>query len=220
MSLAVLIPYRPDNPHRERIHAYTSAAWARIGVERVYADDGLEGVFSLTRAANRARRATDADAVLVYSVDALPPPVETLEALARDLGAGLPWSVVFEGQRRYTPEQTEALLDPMSHEPVGPPEGELCEGREAIIAVRTDVWDAVRGMDERFRGWGPEDRAFHQVLSTLYTAGCDVPMGGLFASLYHPDAPRTSYRANAKLWAKYEPHTSRGAMRHFYLSRP
>lgn len=226
MSLAVLIPYRPDSPHRELIYGYTSRAWATLvwstqGVEVVHEGDELTGRFSLPRAANRARAKTTADNLLVYSVDALPPAADTLLQLDRDLSAGLPWAVVFEGQQRYTPEQTAELIDGLDVEAVGPPGGEICEGREAIVAVRADVWDALRGMDERFRGWGPEDRAFHQVLCAVFPTGRDVPTGGLFASLWHPDAPRTAYRANERLWLKYPPVMA-GAkvMRRFYLSRP
>ena len=36
------------------------------------------------------------------------------------------------------------------------------------IAVRTDAFDEVGGMDERFQGWGPEDAALRVKLATLF----------------------------------------------------
>jgi hypothetical protein len=173
MSLAVLIPYRPDNERRERIYDATSRLWAARDVEVIHSDDGLTGPqFSYSRAANRARAKTDAECLITYSVDALPPSAEFLERIERELTAGLPWSCIFTGQQRFTPEQTGVVFD--GGDP-GPAAGEVCMGHEALMAVRADVWDELRGMDERFVGWGAEDMAFYKVLSTVYPDGCDVP---------------------------------------------
>ena len=220
MSLAVLIPYRPDTPHRERIYECTSRLWARLDVEVVHCDDGLTGPFSLTRAINRARAKTDADCLLTYSVDALPLPADRLEQLDKDLSAGMPWTAIFDGQQRFTPDQTQRILDGAEPSHVGPAVGQVCLGREAVVAVRADVWDDLRGMDERFVGWGPEDLAFHRVLATVYPDGCNKPAEGLFQSLWHPDAPRTSFEAGQNLWHSYLPYTDAASMRAFYLARP
>lgn len=216
MSLAVLVPYRPDSEHRERIYATTSRLWAQTGAEVVYADDGLDGeLFSLARAVNRARAKTDADRLLMFCVDAVPPPPETLAGVEVSLQE-LPWTTVFTGQRRFTSQQTGILMagaDP------GPPAGEVCEGREALLAVRADIWDDLRGLDERFVGWGPEDVAWHRVLKTVYPSGNDSPQFGRFWSLWHPPTSRVALQRNSDLLASYLPHTDPRAMREFYLSR-
>lgn len=221
MTLAVLIPYRPDSEHRERIHATTARLWARRGVQVVYADDGLQGeLFSFARAANRARARTGADVLLTYSVDALPLPAQALADLEAELAGGVPWAAVFAGQHRFTPEQTERLL--AGHEPrrVGPPDGDVAMGRTALMGVRADVWDDLRGMDERFVGWGREDDAFHLVLRTLYPAGRDEPRDGLFASLWHPPVTRDAFAGLEQIWSTYQPHAGQPSMREFYLQRP
>lgn len=220
MSLAVLIPYRPDGEQRERIYAATSKLWAQQGVAPIYADDGLHGLFSFARAINRARTATDAAHLLIYNVDSLPLPPTSLDRIEQQLREGTPWIALFDGQQRFTHEQTERLMagdDPAS---VGPAAGQICPGREALLAIRADVFDDVRGMDERFIGWGPEDMAFHRVLRLLYPTGCDAPEHGLFQSLWHPDVPRTMWGANVALWRRYEHKTNAAAMRHWYLARP
>lgn len=213
MSLAVLIPYRPDTPERVDIQATTAALWRRQGVEPIYADDGLIGLFSYARAANRARARTDAEYLLVYNTDALPLSMASLERIEKLLASGVPWTAVFEGQRRFTTIQTDRLIDGEDPFDVGPAEGDIAMGREALPAVRADVWDDLGGMDERFVGWGPEDFAFHRALRLIYPDGCDEPAEGLFQSLWHPDAPRSAFNANSALWHAYLQHTDAAAMR-------
>lgn len=213
----MLVPYRPDSIHRERIYETTSLMWSQMDVEVVHCDDGLDGLFSYARASNRARAKTNADCLLMYSVDAVPLPAEALAGIEDALSSGLPWTTVFTGQRRFTAEQTEALI--AGYDP-GQPSGEFCEGREALLGVRSDVWDDLRGMDERFVGWGPEDKAWHQVLKTIHPDGNDQPEHGMFHSLWHPPTSRAALDDNSRLWLSYQPHDTAAAMREFYLSRP
>lgn len=220
MTLAVLIPYRPDGEQRERVYATTSKMWADQGMTPVYMDDGLSGLFSFSRAINRARTRTDAEQLLIYNVDSLPLPPLTLERIEAELRGGAPWIALFDGQQRFTPEQTDRLIAGEDPATVGPAAGQICPGREALLGIRADVFDDVRGMDERFVGWGPEDLAFHRVLRLLYPAGCDTPQYGLFQSLWHPDVPRTAWGANVALWRRYEHKRNADAMRFWYLARP
>lgn len=215
MSLAVLIPYRPDTPERVDIQATTAALWRWQGVEPIYADDGLTGLFSYARAANRARAKTDAEYLLIYNTDALPLSMESLERIEKLLASGVPWTAVFTGQQRFTQMQTDRLIDGEDPFHVGPAEGDLAMGREALPAVRADVWDDLGGMDERFVGWGPEDFAFHRALKLIYPDGCDEPAEGLFQSLWHPDAPRTAFPHNTELWRGYQQQTDAAAMRRY-----
>jgi hypothetical protein len=97
--------------------------------------------------------------------------------------------------------------------------GDVAMGREALLGVRADVWDDLRGYDERFIGWGPEDCAFHYVLRTLYPAGCDNPTEGLFQSLWHPPTSRDAFGKLDRLWRMYQRHTDPGILRAWYLSR-
>lgn len=220
MTLAVLIPYRPDNEQRELIRATTERLWWDRGYEPIYCDDGLDGpLFSFSRAVNRARKLTDADCLLVYNVDALPLPAEAVEHIHARLAYGTPWSVLFEGQQRFTEAQTERIL--AGDLDVGPAAGQICPGREALYGIRADVFDALRGMDERFVGWGHEDFAFHLVLKTAYPHGHDEPPFGLFQSLHHEDAPRTALIDNQALWNEYRKYAEFGPkLVTWYMGRP
>lgn len=221
MSLAVLAPFRADTDYRARVQKTTRRLWAAQGVEVIYADDGLRGeFFSYARAANRARAMTDADCLLVYNCDALPLPAAALEELEAKLTSGLPWSVLFEGQRKFTPQQTERLIAGAELWHVGEPGASVAMGREALLGIRADVWDDLRGMDERFIGWGPEDVAWHHVLRTVYPDGCDEPAHGFFWALWHPEAPMSAWDRNSQLWKSYPRDVDAETMRAFYRGRP
>jgi hypothetical protein len=223
MKPAILIPYRPDTPQRERIQATTSRLWhEETGFRPTYSDDGLTGPhFSFARAVNRARANVKADYLIVYNADALPISPEAIAKVWHDLMDGVPWIALFDGQQHFTYEQTEQLLageNPVTQ--VGPARGPIAMGREALLGIRADVFDDLRGYDERFVGWGLEDFAIHRVLTLLYPDGCDKPEYGLFQSLWHPHAPRTRFDANNELWHRYLAIEDPAEMRAFYLSRP
>lgn len=217
VKLSVLIPYRPDTEYRERLNAVTSRLWRATGAEVIYASDGLTGPFSFSKAINAARRAASGDCFLSYSVDALPPSPDTLARLASRLHAGTPWVAGWRGQIRYSGPQTDLILAGAPASAVGEPIGGISLGREALVAVRADVWDELRGYDERFLGWGPEDKAWHFALKTLYPDGEDQPTEGLFRTLWHPTTPRTLLKKNVELFREYHQH--KADFRHWYFSR-
>ncbi len=81
-------------------------------------------------------------------------------------------------------------------------------GVSSMLAVPRAVWDQVGGFDERFTGWGWEDRAFARACKVL---GDGVQrMHGTVYHLAHErpgaEANRTTdaaYRANRALWQRY-----------------
>lgn len=221
MTIAVLIPYRPDTPERAAIQAITRRLWGHIGVEVVYSDDGLTGdLFSYARAVNRARKRTTADVLLTYNVDALPIGRDRLDALDTLLTGGTPWAAVFEGQVRFTQEQTEMLIRGVDPAEVGEPAGDYSPGREALLAIRADVWDELRGWDERYVGWGPEDLAMWHILTHLYPEGRQEPSEGPFRSLWHPLVTRRAFHDLTQVWEEQRQITDPVALRAWYLARP
>lgn len=177
--------------------------WRNSGVEVIYSDDGLTGLFSFAKAINRARKRAKGDCFLSYSVDALPPTKKTLEHLTTMLANGIPWVAGWKGQTRFTEIQTSFILGGADPDHVGTPGGGISIGREALVAVRADVWDALGGYDERFVGWGPEDKAWHLALQTVFPSGCDEASEELFPTLWHPATPRTLLQQNIDLFREY-----------------
>lgn len=215
MKLSVLIPYRPDCEARERIHAYTAKAWRTTGLEVVYASDGLTGLFSFSQAINNARRMATGDRFLSFSVDALPPSVNALGRVISVLDR-FPWAACWPGQIRFSEQQTDKILRGQHPKMVGLPVGGRSMGREALVAVRGEVWDELTGYDERFVGWGPEDKAWHFALKQFYPGGYDVPFADYFRTLSHPTTPREMLTANVNLFKEYRRHKG-PAFRSWYL---
>jgi hypothetical protein len=205
MKLSVLIPYRPDSEHRARLYEATRAMWEKTGIEVIYASDGGSGLFSYARAINAARRQATGDWFLSYSVDALPPSKGLLGFLAEMLKSR-PWAACMLGQNRFNHHQTELILrgEPPRSKHVGPPAGGIAYGPEAILAVRADVWDSMRGYDEGFVGWGPEDKAWHLALKTIFPSGWDLPTDEFFRTLWHPPVSRSMLPQNMELFREYQ----------------
>lgn len=194
--------------------------WKSCGLEVIYESDGREGLFSFSQAINRARRRATGDCFLSYSVDALPPSNDTLARLMVMLGS-TPWVAGWPGQIRYSEMQSQAIINGAAPEKVGDPVGGISLGREALVAVRANVWDELKGYDERFIGWGPEDRAWHLALKTFHPNGWDAPFEKYFRTLSHPTVPRTALKANIQLFKEYRRFVTnnRQDFRRYYLSR-
>lgn len=209
MKLSVLIPYRPDSEHRARVKECTERFWQTSGLEVIYASDGGKPgePFSFSRAINAARKQATGDWFLSYSADALPPSKGLLGFLEQMLTLR-PWASCMRGQLRYSHHQTELILrgQPPSSKTIGMPAGGISLGHEAILAVRADAWDLMRGYDERFVGWGQEDRAWHLALKSVCPDGWDHPTGEFFHTLWHPPVPRTQLTANTFLFQEYQKH--------------
>lgn len=79
----------------------------------------------------------------------------------------------------------------------------------SILVVPRTVWDAVNGFDERFQGWGWEDRAFARACRIL--TGAPLRVHGDVFHLAH-DRPiedthrreSTLARANESRWRQYQ----------------
>jgi hypothetical protein len=55
--------------------------------------------------------------------------------------------------------------------------------QSGVLAIRRDLWDTVAGFDERFIGWGHEDRAFHH--ACLIAGGKPLRVPGPITHLEH-----------------------------------
>jgi hypothetical protein len=205
MKLSVLIPYRPDSVHRERIHRTTKPMWEKTGLEVIYQNDGAEPgqPFSFAKAVNRARTKATGDWFLVYSVDALPPSKGILALLDCALKK-YPWIAPMRGQARFSHDQTMQIMAGTPSRQTGDPAGGFCLGHQAIVAVKKKTWDTLGGFDERFVGWGPEDKAFHLALKTFFPDGLDLPTDEVFRTLWHPPTPRVTFAANQHLFSQYQ----------------
>ena len=212
--ISVIVPWRSADPHRIAAWDHVRPLWHELGVDLCVADDGrTEGPFSVSRAQNRARALARTDRLLMYGADQLPPTPERLAWIEARLDRH-PWTAVYATTRIYWQEATAHIINGLSPAMFIKWSHLICMCT-GILAMRTDVWDDLGGMDERFAGWGAEDTALRFALRTLHPAGNDAGEGELW-SLWHPDTPRDALTAaNSSMVAEYERAAARGELREY-----
>lgn len=111
---------------------------------------------------------------------------ETLRDAVEAVSIGVPWVVPHRMVYRLRERETRRVYDEnvpprigavCRPEYVGPPGGGL-----TVLSV--EAWETVRGVDDRFEGWGGEDICFGYALETL--VGPHVRLDGDLIHLWHP----------------------------------
>lgn len=188
-QISLLVPFRANigiSHHRIVMWRWLRHYWQHElpDAEIIMADSSGE-VFSKTAAVNiAARQATgrvfvilDADcyipgSVIQYCADE----IESAQARGNRL-----WYVPYRSLYRLTKRASERVLDSSPHDPLRfptPPDDHDVESTAgsmhgkrfgALIQIMPrHAFEMVRGMDERFIGWGGEDISLVRALDTLY----------------------------------------------------
>ena len=177
MNVAVCVPHRPSHPDRIANFARVRRAWDEMGIP-VYTGD-CEGDWKRAHAVNAAvAQAGEADVLLISDSDILlgAPVIQTVAAC----------KAAFSGNAYVVAFTTLVYLDAKGSE----------FWRQSLIwggvfAIPRTLYDEVGGFDERFRGYGAEDKGFLVCASTL--GGTKQRMSGYAYHLDHPEDPlRTS----------------------------
>lgn len=186
MSVDVVIPYRAGCPHRARAlrwvfehQPYPVLIGLAAGSEWVKAD-----------AVNPQIRASSADIIVVSDADVWTPGLkDAVEAVE----AGAPWAIPHGGVFRLTENATSRIL--AGEEPRE--DLELAErayrgvaGGGIVVARRETLLEVP--LDPRFTGWGQEDIAWGNALTTI--AGDPWRGKAPLYHLWHPPARRMTRR--------------------------
>jgi hypothetical protein len=208
VTVSILIPWRTDHGHRERLWTHLRPLWEALPYQLCVASDGAEDgqPFDYAAAANKAAAEATGAVFITWGADQFPDPAAIGSAAERATVWG--WSRVFDRNGTYSPFATEQILAGADPQHLGV---ELIEPHcTGIIAVRRDIWHAVGGMDERFHGWGYEDAALRDRLIRDY--GKPPVRSGMLMGLWHPVRHRVYTGANADLYHReYAPGTPGGA---------
>lgn len=196
MIVSVLIPWRTDHGHRERLWTYLRPLWQALPNELVTASDGrADGEpFDYATAANRAASEAAGSIYVTWGADQLPDQaaINTAAETARTRG----WAGVFTRTAYWSPFDTERILAGANPGPIRPET--VYDNATGILAVRADAWNAIGGMDERFHGWGYEDAALRARLTSDY--GHTPTRPGTLRGLWHPVRHRVFTGPNAELY--------------------
>lgn len=204
MSTVVLVPRRSDGAERDRIWEHVRGVWTQtcpgVPIVEGHHDDG-----PLNRSAARNRAAElagDWTVAIFADADTLVPATQVREAcrLARRSGDLV---FPFDRYRALTPRATANRLRGRDDDQA---KWTMRRSVGGALVIRRDLWDDVGGYDERFVGWGYEDRAFAIACETLKGLR---RVSGSVRHLWHPISPERDpelpdYQAGRALARRYK----------------
>ncbi|GAA1764829.1 galactosyltransferase-related protein [Agromyces humatus] len=202
MRSLIVIPWRPA-PSRVEAFERVFEWYRRMLPEfRIVTCDTDDEVFALARTRNLGVASADDDEVVVISdADTFPEPGPVRAAVAAAARSGrvqLPYTAY----RWLGPDGSAQFAEGVSPADC---DYELVPGACSGVYVTTRrSWQAHGGQDERFRGWGFEDKAWYVAHETLLGAPPQRHDGRVYA-LHHAVEARTGpdYDRNAKLMQRY-----------------
>lgn len=191
MNVAVLSAWRDAGcPWRSRSKELVEQQWSSYGIP-ITIGHSDPGPFNRAQAINRAAARGDWDVALIVDLDVLIPLEQAISAieLAKDSDHVV---VAFDTLMLIGRTSTARIHD---GRPLRPHlDGSPVQGHvSCCIVVSRNLWKIVGGFDERFRGWGAEDRAFHAACTTFTGAGARID--GHAHHLWHPFAPERDRKA-------------------------
>lgn len=180
MKAVILVPYRPDGGQRDRVWTNVRQNLSEFDIP-IVTGDNQGSVFERAHARNiAAAEAGDWDVALYCDADILVSRQAAYSALMRSYLTGA-YSVAYSYLRYMTEKGTQQRLT--GEYP------EFCEWDEEVahtwecaFTVRRDIFDEVKGFDERFRGYGGQVAAFFYAYATF---GGRERMNGLAYHLHH-----------------------------------
>lgn len=207
MNVIVIVPYRPDNGHRDRIWAFLRDNYWCHTTFPIVLGEHFDGPFNRSKAINRAAD-RDWDVAVIADSDTWVPAKQLYDAVANAAATNALTSALTAVVEINQP-CTESVLAGAT-----PLAGSFdtdrvrtrdLETQSSVLAVPRTLWDVLGGMDERFVGWGGEDNAFWHAAS-LHQPAHRIP--GNAYHLWHPTAPGKhsgiGYKRNLNLWRRYE----------------
>jgi len=222
--VAVLVPWRPGCPWRERAWEHIRARYEHVGVDVVTGTTDVPG-FSRTQAILDARSRSTADVFVVADADVIP--VDSLDERGQgamwvgvDQALERGWSVPHGLLHRLSPDATEQLYAgadwrglPLSTDNQQDSRPYRVHEGGTFLIVEASAFDEAPP-DPRFVGWGQEDDAWAHALRTLigrpWRGSADL------VHCWHPAEPRRTRivgnDANVRLLARYRHARTTSAM--------
>jgi len=183
LDVAVVMPWRNMGcPIRKRLAKFCKRWWQDQGVDVIVASDDDAPHFNVSQARNRGAAQSDADVLVFVDADTLVTPDQFWAGcyLAQQSGqVVLPYSE----HRRLDSHATQQVIDGGWPKDAGRVWNNHVSG---VVIVPREAWERVR-FDERFVGWGAEDRAFWAAACTLLGEHDRLP--GASMHLWHPKSP-------------------------------
>lgn len=231
MQLSILIPYKPDGGHRDRLFSWVMDRYhTHFPEAQICIGENWDEPYNRSRARNSAFMAATGDTLLIADADTicdyylLHQAFDLLDQNPRS------WVLPYDTRGYYnlTQSYTEQVLSLPSTSSLSP-RNELVFDHEleswaGLVIIKREAFEVVGGYDERFMGYGYEDNSFSMALSTIW--GPLVRGPGYCMHLWH-DRPNGDSFAHPFLSHNQELHQRYkfidghpDAMRAFIGARP
>ncbi len=195
MNVSVLLAYRSDGGHRDRLWEWNEKRWRGIfpSYEIVLGEDDSE-VFSRSKARNNAASKASGDIFIIADTDTTCSTNQIIECLRRTTENT--WTMPYQIYYNLSQESTESLLikDPLAPMPKEKDftyEHRVESSPAGILIMSREIFESVGGYDERFNGWGFEDNAFFNTVKEHFGPPLRYP--GYCLHMWHPIAPGTTF---------------------------
>lgn len=196
-AVSVIIPYRPSDLTRQRAYAWIKARFeAHHPSWQVVWADCSGDTWNKAEAVNRAALLAEGEILVISDADLFVTRKQLDAAVALVRSGRAPWAMPFNRVCRLTLGGTTRMyaLPPDDASPI--PGGAIEETQTYCVGggmpvVSREGFDYVNGMDERFNGWGGEDRAFGWALDKL--VGEHVVLDAPSYHLWHTIADKSTY---------------------------
>lgn len=210
MKTVILIPYRPDNGHRDRIWAHLKHHhWNN---HTVIVGTSPDGPFNRSAAINQAAKQTDWDVAVIADADTWTPHNQLQTAIKQATETGK-LTAAFTAVVELTQQCTDTILNgQITHADIGIEKirTEPLVTQSSMLVITKELWHNVGGFDERFIGWSCEDNAFYRACHII--GGPPNRVDGYAYHLWHPPALRSrsdpNYTNNQALWRQYRAATT------------
>lgn len=217
MKLSILIPFRDADGTRTPAKDWILARWQHFWPDAEFVvapDDGVDP-FCKSMAVNAAARQATGDTFVILDADSWIEPVWMRKAFEQLVHH--PWVIPARRSFRLTRPFSDTILamDPTAAFPPVVNRHTLVEQAGLVVGfchvVPRRAFEAVGGMDERFRGWGGEDTCFVRALDVV--VGRHKQMSATVYSLWHARP-----RVGGRIWeGQTEEHAAaRAALGHRY----
>lgn len=188
-AVSILIPFWGNDEHRKKLLNFVDDRLRRKWYGKIGTEILIAGEEYLGRAGSRNLLASEAknDALVFLDADSYVPIEQILQAVYRAVVSG--WALPYMQYMSLDESATKRVLnhytmfaEVQSHDcdHVFPTPEWPDEPVGGCVVVMRKAFEEVGGYDERFRGWGEEDRAFVMALETLVS-----PMSRIRGRLFH-----------------------------------
>ncbi|RSL28964.1 hypothetical protein D7Z54_33720 [Salibacterium salarium] len=210
-DISILIPYQPDNGPRDKAFEWVLAFYkTNIPGAELCIGKSTSKLFSRSQAINDAALKATKEVFFIVDADLIFNPQIVKKSLA--FLENNAWVIPFNTINYVTEKSTSSIFADSPHWPISnqvtyervkkPSPRTPCVGGFNIVPRKN--FETVHGFDERFIGWGGEDRAFMSAMNTL--CGPYKRMDTEIFHLWHPhvgNKRNPNYKNNTVLRDQY-----------------